>query len=367
MRKDVVYIALAAGVVLLVLVAMSAVRFSHLRPPLQNSSLNLNTNQATASEGLVVALNQVTEKPSTSVQVNYVDVAGETVRTRQIPNAKVDSALFQVVEDDVFVYTKEGDEPGLRRMNQEGSMSGAAGIHQKQSGSFFWLVAPDESQMAWSDNGSIYISKVNGSDRQQVGFMEGSPEVYPRFFTWVKGAEGEWTPWYTQESIRIGGYILFEDALGPVLSPAGVVAEPPYFYTDVSPDGSEIVAVEHTEHNLVIHAGNQTHVLTDAGQAGEATLSPSGQYVAIAEAAGNPEAELGWVDIWNRQTDALVRVNTQAAGDVFHVVGWLDADTVVLQVPDVTDLTASTVYVVKADGSFFRKIWNGYAIGVVAV
>lgn len=374
MKRSEFLITHAATALVIAILILIVFRFTQRVERVTETPLvNLQNNVSTAPGGLVVALNKPTEQSKKHVLVNYVDQSGETVRTRQIPNATVETAQFQVVQDDVFVYTQQGDEPGLRRMDEEGSLVAMADIQPGNSSDSFWMISPDGTMIAWSDTSFIaptttsilYKARIDGSQQEQVAQLSGPGEFYLRPFAWIKDEANEWKIWYVRQPIGLGGYILFSDPFGPVYESGSTTLDQANIFTDVSQDGLIFAYLDHPEEQeLTIHVVDFSLPLIGAGQAGEAKLSPDNSTVAVAVASGNPEQESGWVELWLVGSQASVRVTAEDPTQILRVVDWLDEETVVLSVLN-ADIYESDIYLVNKDGAFFRKIWTGYPIGVV--
>jgi len=363
----------AATVLTITILVLFWVRFfQRVNSPAGSALSNSITNISSTPSGMVVVLNKPTERGKKNALVNYIDQSGEAVRTRQIPNATVDTAQFQVVQDDVFVYTEQGDEPGLRRMDEEGSLAAMANIQRGNSNDPFWVVSPDGNFIAWSQTeyvapnsiSTLYQAQVDGSHQEQVGQVNEPGEMYLRPLIWVKDELGDWQIWYVRQAIGLGGYILYADPFGPVFQAGTTAVDQVNSITDVSENGSVVVFLDQTESGLTVHAGDFSLPLIGAGQAGEARLSPDQSTVAVAVASGNPEQESGWVELWSVGSQVSVRVTAEDPSQIIRVVDWLNDETVVLSVLK-NDLYESDIYLVNKDGSFFRKIWTGYPIGVI--
>jgi hypothetical protein len=95
---------------------------------------------------------------------------------------------------------------------------------------------------------------------------------------------------------------------------------------------------------------------------GDARLSPDANRVAFALALGNPDAEQGWVAVTSGLDDTAAIVAKADAGELFQVVQWLDANTLLLQ-----SLGANPgLYVAQADGSApAQRVADGYLLGVI--
>lgn len=372
MKKEVGLISLSATVLLIVVLGVGVVQVLRYRQ-IQASQVTNGNEVSSKPSGLLVALNAPTDTTAQGVMVNYLNAQGVAVRTRSIPNATIKTTNFQVVQDDVFVYTEQGDEPGLRRMDESGSLSAMVDIHRGVSGEDFWLVSSDGQRLAWSettvDQGMttsvLFSTGIDGSDQQQVASVSEVGEFYLRPVAWMEIEPDEWGVWYVKQLIGLGGYVVLVDPLGPIFVNGQIIsadAATSHFTGSQQP-----TTIRVTEQGLVLSANDQSHLLVGAGQAAEGTWSPNQQFVAVAEAAGNPEDEAGWAEIWDVNKDTAVRVSPEVMGNILHILGWLDQDTLALSVLDADHPLQSKMYVVQADGSFFRKVWDGYPIGVVPV
>lgn len=194
------------------------------------------------------------------------------------------------------------------------------------SGDDSWLVSSDGQRVAWSettrDQGMttsvLFSAGIDGSDKQQLANVVEAGEFYLRPVTWVETEPDVWQVWYVKQSVGAGEATVVADPVGPIFS------------------NGQVTGVE---------------------QAADGTWSPDKKFEAVAES--------GWVKIWEVSQDTSVKISPEASTDVLHIVGWLDHDTLAMAVLDADHPLQSHIYVVNADGSFFRKVWDGYPIGVV--
>lgn len=377
MKKTDLLITQAAVALVAILLILLVVRYTQRVYRSTDTPLaivEMNASVSSAPEGLVVSLNAPAEQAKKHLLLNYVDPSGEAIRTRRIPNATASTAGFQVVQDDVYVYTEQGDEPGLRRMDEGGSLTAMADIQRGLSGDTFWLASSDGSLVAWSETtfadsvttSTLYQAQVDGSHQTELAQVTEVGDFYLRPLAWVKNEVDEWEVWYVRQPVGLGGYVLYGDPVGPVYTDTRVALDHTGPVMDLSEDGLIFSFLDHTEESgLVAHVIDFSLPLVGAGQAGEGKLSPDHSTLAISAAAGNPESESGWVEIWSVSSQTAVRVVPDDPSQILRVVGWLNDETVALSIIHADNIYQSEIFLVKKDGSFYRKIWTGFPIGVV--
>ena len=83
--------------------------------------------------------------------------------------------------------------------------------------------------------------------------------------------------------------------------------------------------------------------------------------MAFALAKHDPDAEQGWVTVSDSLSGGSKLVVTGKPGEYFTVVGWLNADTLLLQTNSLTcnPTCTSSLWVVKVDGSGLTHITDG--------
>lgn len=310
------------------------------------------TNVSTAPEGLVVALNSPPESNSHGVLVNYVSPYGNTTRTLLIPNVQPTTAEFQVVQDDVYVYTDLGDEPGLRRLSEDGSLSAGRLIQPGVPMSHFWLVSPDGGRVSWGETlvqtdgvtSTLWVDDISGTEPQAMYSAQPLDDLYVKPVAWVLAGD-EPQVWYSSHPSRIYNQSGQE------------IVGAPLVFGDVSQDGSVLIILKQQDDRWFVQAGQEQHLLSAVEQPGTVSLSPEGTQVAVAMSS--------WIEIWNISSDTTTRIPNPIPARELDILDWLDTDTVALYWIHPDDVYQSEVYVVQNDGSFFRQIWTGYPIGVI--
>jgi hypothetical protein len=101
---------------------------------------------------------------------------------------------------------------------------------------------------------------------------------------------------------------------------------------------------------------------------GSARFNPDLTRVAYALAKHDPDAEQGWVAVSDSLSGGSKLVVTGKPGEYFTVVGWLNADTLLLQTNSLTCNPTCTrsLWTVKVDGSGLTKIADGTFLAIVS-
>jgi tricorn protease-like protein len=100
---------------------------------------------------------------------------------------------------------------------------------------------------------------------------------------------------------------------------------------------------------------------------GSARFSPDGSRVAFALAAGDPSAEQGWIAVSDGASGSSKLVLTSEAGSFDSVIGWLDDQTLLVQVNAISCSSgcSNEILMVGADGSNPTKVSEGTFLAVV--
>ncbi len=223
---------------------------------------------------------------------------------------------------------------------------------------------------------SISTSSLNGSGSKVVISKKqtGIPVVWSPL-RWAKDGK----LFFSQDPTGLGGYILFggrsniwllDPATGKTSQVLGMPeTSPAICIDDLSPD--EQMAADHcaiTAMRIDFLSGNKTPVtikppakMPPFAAVGGARFSPDNSRLAYALARRNPDDEQGWVAITDGLTGTSKLIATSPAKDYFAVVGWLDANTIVLQ----SSGEKAGVWIVDADGSNLKRLADGIFVGIV--
>ena len=90
--------------------------------------------------------------------------------------------------------------------------------------------------------------------------------------------------------------------------------------------------------------------------------------VAFALAKGDPDNEQGWVALSASLSGGSKLIVTGQPGEYFTIVGWLNADTLLLQSNQVTcnPTCASSLWTVGSDGKGLSKVADGIFLTLVS-
>jgi hypothetical protein len=181
--------------------------------------------------------------------------------------------------------------------------------------------------------------------------------------------------YFSKEPLGLGGYILFGGASNLWAynltdnSAVSLLQEPGMACIDDLSSNETLIA-HHCANTLInvveIASGNVTTISppaegVEANFVGGARFGPDGQRLAFAIARGDPNNEQGWVAVSDSLSGSSRLIATSQAGDYFQVIGWLNADTLVLQSWGVTP----GVWLVKTDGNNLRRLADGVYHGLV--
>ncbi len=218
----------------------------------------------------------------------------------------------------------------------------------------------------------LFAANTDGSD-MHVLLEEPGPERVL--------VAGRWSPdgqrlYFSKEPVGLGGYILFGGASNLWAynmadgSTAQVMNEPGMACIDEFSYDERLLAhhcANPTITVIQIASGAATTINppsqgVEANFVGSARFSPDGARVAFGIARGDPNNEQGWVAVSDGFSGESRLIATAPAGDYFHVVGWMDANTLVLQSWGVKP----GVWLVKADGSDLKRIADGVYHGLIS-
>lgn len=216
----------------------------------------------------------------------------------------------------------------------------------------------------------IVISAPNGADRKSVvmeSFM-GEPRLLMPM---------QWSPdgtrlYYSQEITGIGGYILFggasglwtydltegkaselikENTIGGLLCLDSVAFNEQWVATHCTQKYIRIVSLSDPSRSVRVAPSGD---LPKFNQLGSAAFNRASTRIAFAVAKGIPDDEQGWVLVSDRLSGGSRIVAKSAPGDHFAVVGWIDAETILVQ----SHRPQPSVLAVHVDGSI-AKVADG--------
>lgn len=244
------------------------------------------------------------------------------------------------------------------------------------------VISPDGSQVAWAKQfygsdapgSELWAANIDGSDARMVD------QILPENNAdrWLTLRPLEWTRdgklLYATQLTGIGGYILYPGWNSLRLyDPA---------------DGSLTVLVEDKPASMCIHSLSrdrslaalgcleiQIRKLADGSEvtlpaldlqnvAGSARFSPSGQWVAYAIAANNPDNERSQVVVAASDgSGELYPIQTMEGGD-FHVLGWVNEDSFLFTAHTMMD-NITTIWRIDRDGSHPTELIEAQFLGFI--
>ncbi|MGE5223519.1 MAG: hypothetical protein ACM3PY_13870 [Omnitrophica WOR_2 bacterium] len=245
--------------------------------------------------------------------------------------------------------------------------------------------ASNGAQLAWGTQpisptltSSLQIGAPDGSQLQTLisGTTSSSPLFQYVAQRW--SADGK-SLYFSKEPYGIGGYILFAGAsnlyridlqdkqiteLIPP-DPKGALA----ICLDAL-SGDERLVAEHCKSNeiavLDLGSGQSSSIQPPADikefkQIGSSRFSPDGKRLAYALAKGDPAAEQGWVAVSDSLSGASKLILTSQAGQYYTVLGWLDANTLLIQSNGIqcSPTCVNEIWKVSADGKNQEKLTEG--------
>ncbi len=246
------------------------------------------------------------------------------------------------------------------------------------------LLAWGTQLSASATSSTLQIAAPDGSMLETLlsidsGNTPGALQLVAEFWS----ADGQ-SLYFSKEPIGLGGYILFSGASNlfkidiktkevteiiPVAPATGPVA-----CLDAISGDYRYVA-DHCTQNVItirdLQAGSITTIqaptdVTGYRLMGSARFSPAGDRVAFALAQGDPNNERGWVAVGTSSGGVAKLVLVGDTGSYYTVLGWLDDQTLLVQLNSVSSATlGSQLYTVGTDGSNPTKVADGSLLTVI--
>ncbi len=245
-----------------------------------------------------------------------------------------------------------------------------------------WATAPTDP----STPTELHVSRLDGAEAQVVVselLAEGTPPYQLVALGFTPDGSGLY---YSREPYGIGGYIPYTavSSLYRYNFSDQSVTELVAFNPEAGGTFLCLDALTADQALLADHCGDTVNVtnLADGSQTsitppaeatgwaalGTARFSPDNSRVAFALAKRDPENEQGWVAVSDGLEGGSKVILTSEPGSYYSVVGWLNADTLLVQLTPITTCStecALSLWTVKADGSNLTKFADGGFIAVV--
>jgi hypothetical protein len=227
---------------------------------------------------------------------------------------------------------------------------------------------------------SLVVSAVDGSQLQTL-ISEPADKSGPHQLVAERWSADGKSLYFSREPYGIGGYILFAGASS--LSRIDVASRK---VTDLIPfntqagghmicldalSADERLVADHCADKVItvrdLTTGQATtlqppaDVAADVGVLGSARFSPDGSRMAFALAKGDASAEQGWVAVSDSLSGASQLVLSGQPGEYFSVVGWLNAQTLLVEEDglECNPACITTLQAVAVDGSWATKLGDG--------
>jgi hypothetical protein len=231
---------------------------------------------------------------------------------------------------------------------------------------------------------SLQISAVDGSKLETLLTEAANNlplQLTPEFWS----ADGK-TLYFSKEPVGLGGYILFGGASN--LYQIDLATKK---VTEVLPPGASgaqvcLDAISGDLRYLADHCSQKSISVRDLVSGGTTTIqapreasllfqalgsarfSPDGRRLAFALALRNPDNEQGWVAVSDGISGGSKLVLTSKLGSYYTVLGWLDDQTLLIQVENLTNCAqtcGSELWAVGIDGKNLQKLADGRLLAVI--
>ena len=236
------------------------------------------------------------------------------------------------------------------------------------------------TQSAGSDlTSSIQISAPDGSQRETL-LTEDSSSTHLQLMAQFWSTDGQWL-YFSKEPMGIGGYILFGgasslfrinvetrevvDVLGmdPLNGTAACLDSFSNDYRFIAEHCSQnFITVRELSSNDTSMFPPPPEITTGSQMVGSARFSPDGSYLAYAVAKGNPDDEQGWIVVSSSAVSDSRIILTSQEGSYYTIAGWLDDQTLLVQLTNLQDCTPyckSELWTIGRDGSNPYKVADG--------
>jgi hypothetical protein len=227
----------------------------------------------------------------------------------------------------------------------------------------------------------LFVSAPDGSGLQTL--LSEKVETMPPYALVAQrfSADGK-SLYFSKEPYGIGGYILYGGASSlysidlaskqvTEIVPLNMQATVSTFICmDALSPNYELVADHCAPDVISVLALDTRHTVTilppavvkDRSILGSARFSPDSSRLAFAGAKGDPDAEQGWLAVSDGLGSSSSLIITSEPGKYFSVLGWLDENTLLVQVNTTqcdSAECASEVWTVAVDGSAQNKVADG--------
>lgn len=247
------------------------------------------------------------------------------------------------------------------------------------------VISGAQPRLGWatSPNGQgapskLFFSTIDGSQLTTL-LTDTTPITAPHQWVAERWSNDGQSLYFSTEPYGIGGYILFAGASS--LYRVNVNDRSVQEMIPFNVNGGKLICIDELSSNerLVadhcaqtsitirdLSSGQTTAIQSPAdasgfGLVGSARFNPDLTRVAFALAKGDPSAEQGWVAVSDSLSGPSKLIVTGKPGEYFTVIGWLNADTLLLQSNQLAcnPTCTNSLWSVKVDGSGLTHITDG--------
>ncbi len=289
----------------------------------------------------------------------------------------------------VYTFTDQGSK--VFTVDSNGTTKDLTFVQKPTYGLAVWNGGEGKQPMlAWGteasgtdQSSSLMISNADGSNIQTLVNITASTDARVQIVAEFWSADGQ-SVYFSKEPVGLGGYITFSGAsnlykidvttksITSIIPQVGTnmpqtcldaISGDLRYIADSCTQG--VITVRDLQNNSSVTIQPPAQV-ADFRLMGSARFSPDGSRVAFALAKGNPDSEQGWVAVGSSAGGDSSLVLTGEAGSYYTVVGWLDDQTLLVQLNNVNAPNGiNQLFTVGADGTNPTKVADGYLLAIV--
>jgi len=263
-------------------------------------------------------------------------------------------------------------------------------VHNPDYGLAVW--SSDQPRLGWATSptgegapSQLFVSAVDGSQLTTL-LTDTATITAPHQWVAQRWSRDGQSLYFSTEPYGIGGYILFAGASS--LQRVNVNDQSLQEVIPYNTDGGQALCLDElsSDERLVADHCAQTSItirdlssgqtttiqppadVTGFSLVGNTRFNPDLTRVAFALAKHDPDNEQGWVAVSDGLSGGSKLIVTGQPGEYFTIVGWLNADTLLLQSNQSTcnPICASSLWTVGSDGARLSKVADGTFLTLVS-
>lgn len=234
-----------------------------------------------------------------------------------------------------------------------------------------------------SQTSSLQIANLDGSNPQTILTVDNGSGGPIQLVAELFSADGK-SLYFSKEPVGIGGYILFAGASNlykidlATKNVTEILPQTPSTSPQICLDaisGDYRFVADHCTQDVItirnLQSGTSTAAkaptdIKDYKVIGSARFSPTGDRVAFALAKNDPNNEQGWVAVGSSSGGEAKKILSSDAGSYFTVQGWLDDQTLLVQLNPISSPTVSTqLFIVTVNGKNLSKVADGSLLTII--